>query len=222
MQIYDIIMLAVLLAAIGFGAWKGLAWQLASISAIFVSYLVALKFKQSVAESLGFTEEWEKICVMLGLYLLTSLTIWVVFGYIRKIIDKVKLQEFDRQAGAVLGAVKGVILCLIITLFAVSLLGDNQKHSICCSHSGYFMAKLIDKIEVAAPVEVHHAIGPYLEKLDRELTQDHDHVHGGHSHESDHSQHSLTSDVHLSEEELEAARTAKKLFDLGKEALNNR
>ncbi len=210
MQVYDIIMLAVLLAAIGFGAWKGLSWQLASLSAIFVSYFVALELKDSVARSLGVTQQWEVIVVMLVLYLITSLLIWVIFGYIRKVIDKVKLQDFDRHAGAVLGAVKGVVLCLIITLFAVSLLGDSQKHSVCCSYSGYFMAKLIDKIDVAMPAEVKQTIGPYLDKLDQELTHEHPSEH--------HAEHGSTHD---DESELNAARTAKRILDFGKEVLDD-
>ena len=44
MEIYDIVMLVVLLAATLFGAFKGFAWQLASIASIVVSYIVAHKY----------------------------------------------------------------------------------------------------------------------------------------------------------------------------------
>jgi len=212
MQIYDIIMLAVLLSAVVFGAWKGLAWQLASLCAIFVSYLVAYQFRVPVARYLGMEEKWEGIMVMLGLYLITSLVIWVVFGYIRKIIDRVKLQDFDRHAGAVLGAVKGVILCMIITLFAVTLMSESQKEDICCSYSGYFMAKVIDQAHVAMPSEVHDVLHPYLNRLDKELTHDHPGDHTSHDHSG-----SAESDHSPEQEAIEAARTAKKAFEIGSE-----
>src|SRR5262245_36460026 len=46
MQAYDVLMLIVLGLAIVWGAWKGLAWQIASIASIGVSYFVALHFRQ--------------------------------------------------------------------------------------------------------------------------------------------------------------------------------
>ena len=44
MQPYDIVMLIVLALAIVWGAWKGLAWQIASLASIVLSYMVALNF----------------------------------------------------------------------------------------------------------------------------------------------------------------------------------
>ena len=41
MQSYDIFMLAVLVITTIWGLWKGLAWQLASLGSIFLSYFVA-------------------------------------------------------------------------------------------------------------------------------------------------------------------------------------
>ena len=45
MGIYDLMMLAILAGSILFGLWKGLAWQVASLASIFVSYFVALNFR---------------------------------------------------------------------------------------------------------------------------------------------------------------------------------
>ena len=50
MALYDIIMLVVILGAVAFGYWKGFAWQVASLAAIIVSYFVALKFREPVAQ----------------------------------------------------------------------------------------------------------------------------------------------------------------------------
>ena len=47
MQTYDIIMLIVLAAALAFGAWKGLAWQVASFVSMFASYFVAAQFPEN-------------------------------------------------------------------------------------------------------------------------------------------------------------------------------
>ena len=49
MQAYDIFMVVVLAAATIWGLWKGLAWQVASLGSIFLSYFVASQFCHQVA-----------------------------------------------------------------------------------------------------------------------------------------------------------------------------
>ena len=44
METYDICMIVVLVGATIFGAWKGMAWQVASTASLVVSYVVALRF----------------------------------------------------------------------------------------------------------------------------------------------------------------------------------
>jgi hypothetical protein len=63
---------------------------------------------------------------MLALYLATSLAVWLLFRLVAGIIDKVKLKDFDRQVGALIGVAKGVLLCLVITFFAR---GTNSQFS---------------------------------------------------------------------------------------------
>jgi membrane protein required for colicin V production len=172
MQIYDLVMLAVIVAAIAFGAWKGLAWQIASLAAIVLSYIVALNFREPVSNLISAKPPWNVFLAMLILYLGTSLVVWITFRVVRNFIDRLKLKEFDRQTGAVLGAAKGVILCVIITLFAVALLGEEQKRAVCQSRSGYYISLLIDKVHVAMPDEIHDVLHPYLHGLDEEIKEE--------------------------------------------------
>ncbi|MFT7640007.1 MAG: membrane protein required for colicin V production, partial [Pirellulaceae bacterium] len=50
MQIYDIIMLTVLVGATVLGLWKGVVWQIASMASIFLSFFVAMHFREPVAK----------------------------------------------------------------------------------------------------------------------------------------------------------------------------
>ena len=118
-------MLAVLLAATACGAWKGVAWQVASLGAIVASYVVAYRYRDAVAAWIPATAPWRVFLAMLLLYVGTSLAIWIVFRLVSRLIDRMKLKEFDRQIGALLGLAKGMVLCVIITLFAVTLLGGT-------------------------------------------------------------------------------------------------
>jgi membrane protein required for colicin V production len=166
MQIYDVIMLVVLIGATLFGAWKGLAWQLASLAAIFASYFVAVELRDSVASMIDAAPPWNIFLAMLILYVGTSLVIWIIFRFVSDFIDRLRLKEFDRQIGAVFGLAKGLVLCVLITLFAVALLGEAQRRTIIDSFSGRKIAHLLDRAHVVMPSEIHDVIGPYIHSLD--------------------------------------------------------
>lgn len=169
MEIYDIVMLVVLLGAMLFGAVKGFAWQLASIASILVSYLVAYKYRVPFSQSIQADPPWNQFLAMLILYVGTSLVIWVAFRMISGTIDRCKLREFDRQVGAVFGLAKGALYCTLITLFAVTLMGKRTGESIFRSKSGHYIASVLDRSESVIPPEIHQVVQPYLERFDEEF-----------------------------------------------------
>lgn len=169
METYDILMLIVIAAAGLFGAIKGFAWQLASIASIVVSYIVAYRFREPLSQSIVAEPPWNLFLAMLILFIGTSLVIWVAFNMVRKTIDRLKLKEFDRQIGALFGLLKGSLYCTLITLFAVTLMGETVREQIVASKSGRFIARHLDKNESVIPPEIHRFLGPYLERFDAEF-----------------------------------------------------
>lgn len=169
MQAYDLIMLIIIGMATLFGAIKGFAWQVASIASIVVSYVVAYRFRFDLAEMIQAKPPWNLFLAMLILFVGTSFVIWVAFRIFSGMIDKVRLKEFDRQLGAAFGLGKGLIYCLLVTMFAMSLLGPNQQQAICESQSGYYIAKALDHGMGVLPKELHDVVGPYLAQLDSKL-----------------------------------------------------
>lgn len=168
MQIYDIGMLVVLASATIFGFWKGMAWQLASLASLIVSYFVARQFSAELAPMFGEQEPWNRFIAMLVLYLGTSLAVWLAFRVVAGLIDRVRLKEFDRQVGALFGFTKGVLLCVAITFFAVTL-SPAAREMILETRSGYYISVLISEAGPIMPPEVHQVLGPYLERLGQGL-----------------------------------------------------
>lgn len=169
MQTYDLIMLAVLIGAGIFGAVKGFAWQIASLASLIISYFVAYRYRDDVSKYIDAEPPWNAIVAMLLLYVGTSFAIWIGFRLFSGLIDKVRLKEFDRHLGAIFGMLKGAILCLLITMFGMTLLGAQQQAAICQSRSGYFIAQVLQRADGILPHEVGEVVGPYLEKLDQQL-----------------------------------------------------
>lgn len=165
-ETYDIVMLTVLVAATMWGAYKGLVWQLASLASLVLSYVVAYQFRDIFAPWVPVAAPWNMVLAMLFLFLLTALGIWIVCQEISKFIDRLKLKGFDRQLGALLGCAKGVLLCVLITLFAVALLGEPERQAIVNSRSGYLIAVLIRRSHSLIPEEIQQVLEPYFEVLE--------------------------------------------------------
>lgn len=171
MEVYDIVMLVILFVAIVFGAIKGLAWQIAWIASLVISYFVAMNFFPQVAPYISAQDPWNKYAGMLILYLGTSLVIWILFGIVRRQLDNLKLNGFDRQAGALLGAVTGVILCVVVTMFAVGLMTPTQRQVIVNSRSGYYVAQVIEHSKSIFPESIQATINPFIEQFHQKLNE---------------------------------------------------
>ena len=133
------------------------------------SYFVALRFREPVSQFVHASPPWNVFVAMLVLYVGMLLAIWIVFRMVSQFIDRMKLKEFDRQIGALFGFAKGLLLCVLVTLFAVTLLGETQRQAIVRSRSGNYIAQLLDKSSAVMPREVHEVLDPYINRLDEQL-----------------------------------------------------
>jgi len=161
--IYDIAMLVIFFGAILFGYWKGLAWQIASLAALVVSYIVAVNFRDQLAAHLQVDEPWNKIGAMLILFLGTSFMIWAIYSSVSRSLKRNELKGFDRQAGALLGALKGGLLCMVVTMFAVSFLGEAVHEKIDHSKLGPYVEKGIWQVSDFVPDELARFVNPHIE-----------------------------------------------------------
>ena len=171
MEIYALYMLGIVVVAALLGAMKGLAWQIASAAAFVGSYIVALTFYPQLAVHIDAEEPWNKYLAMFALYLGTSFVVWIIFAFVRRMIERVEMKGFDRQAGAIVGLVNGGIVCLFVTFFAITLpfLSSEQKLAICQSQSGRLMASTVETLKYGLPEDVDQVVRPYLEELDKRL-----------------------------------------------------
>lgn len=168
MQNYDIVMLAMLAIAAIFGAVKGLAWQLAALGSLVASYFVALRFSPVVASHVGGPAPWNRFLAMAILYCLCGALIWYAFHLVSRFVDRLKLRDFDRQLGALFGCATAVVVCVVLTFFAVTL-SDQSRSAVLASRSGHFIAALLDQADGVMPRELHDFLDPYLRRLEKEL-----------------------------------------------------
>lgn len=168
MESYDIIMLAVVGLATFFGFIKGFAWQLASLASLVLSYICALRFADQLAPHLNADPRWNKYLAMLVIYVGTSFAVWMAFRYVSGAIDRVKLREFDRQMGGLVGLGKGVLLCTVITFFAVTL-SEQSRGAVLRSKSGVYIAEFLHKAKPIMPPELSQLLKPHIERIEQGL-----------------------------------------------------
>lgn len=168
MQTYDIFMLIVLAGVTLFGFIKGMAWQVAYLASLVVSYVAAVKFSPSLAPTFGDSAPFNRFAAMLAIYVFTSFAIWMIFRGVAGAIDRVKLNEFDRQMGALIGFARGVLWCIGITFFAATLL-ESYRPTILNSRAGHYIGVLLAKSDSVVPPEVQKIIGPYVDRIEQGL-----------------------------------------------------
>ena len=168
MEPYDLIMLAIAGGATFFGFIKGFAWQVASLASLVVSYFCALKFGDQLAPLISDNPQWNKYAAMLVIYAGTSLAIWTLFRGVSGTIDRMKLREFDRQMGGLLGLAKGALLCTVVTFFAVTLT-EQSRAAVLRSKSGVYIAEFLHKAEPIMPPELKGYLDPYIAQIKQGL-----------------------------------------------------
>jgi len=145
-----------------------MAWEVTSLAAIVLSTLVAVHLSGPLAPYLSNEAPWNRFLAMLVLYVLTSLAIWLAFRVVADFINRVQLKEFDRQLGALGGAAKGALWCIVITFFTVTL-SESGRQTILKSRSGYYIAVATHRAVPILPRELRDVLGKYIQELDEKL-----------------------------------------------------
>ena len=170
LQTYDIVMLVVLVGTTFFGVWKGLAWQVAALASLLVSAAVAIHSSAAIAPYFPGQDPWNRFLAMLVLYVITAGAIWIAFHFVSGIIDRVKLKEFDRQLGAIFGLAKGILYCVVITFFVMTLsYSETIRQAVLQSHSGDLIARGIRNANPILPEDIRTYLGKYIDELDEKL-----------------------------------------------------
>jgi membrane protein required for colicin V production len=167
-QPYDIAMLIVLVGALLFGVIKGAAWQVASIASVVVSSMVAAHCSASLSPYFPAKEPLNRYLAMLSLFVATSAAIWIVFRFVSSLINRIKLKDFDRQIGAMIGLAKGVLYCIIITFFAV-MLSEQSRQWVLGTQSGHLVAEAISKATPLLPGDTTAQLAKYIDDFNRKL-----------------------------------------------------
>ena len=182
---YDLLIVAILVITAARGAMKGFVWQLAAIGSLVLCFLFATPLSLALAPAIGVDPPLNRWIALLVIYSLFAAVAFGAARMLREGIEKAKFVEYDRHLGAVFGLLKGVVISLVLTFFAVTL-SDTARAHIMESKSGYAAAIIMDGLHPVMPAELHAVLEPYIHQLDRpdmDLKHSHhgdsdEHLHG--------------------------------------------
>lgn len=167
---YDLVMIGILAAAALIGYFKGFVWQLAWIAGIAVSSVGAFKFGGAIAPFFGSQAPWNRLAAMLAIYAASSIGVWLVFRVISGAISAVHLSSFDHQLGFLFGAAKGLLVCILITFFTVTL-APGYRDQVVNSKSGRLVAELIVRADAILPKDIHDAVDPFVKQFEQKMAE---------------------------------------------------
>ncbi len=145
---FDVIVVLIVLAFIGRGAWVGFMRQLAAFLALVGSYWVAGRYNGQLMPYVdGFVTNPKMVFfISFGLLFFLSALLFILGGKVlRRVMEITLLGWFDRFLGLMLGAVKGAVLAsLLYMILASSLSASNDLLK--KSFSSKYLAKGADML----------------------------------------------------------------------------
>ena len=170
MNVFDLIVLAVLVALTLRGIWKGMVSQIVSVASFFVCWVVASRFGSLIAPTIPVEAPWNQVLAMGILFVITLIAIRFAYAALEKLIKHWHLAKLNSLLGGVLGFTKGLLLCMIITFFSV-MVSETSRGIVFTSTTGFHIVQLITGISVFVPKDsyefVHSQLAQFQNKVDQ-------------------------------------------------------
>ena len=172
MQVYDIIILILVGWLTLRGAMKGMVSQLASIAAVIASFWAATRFgpvlEPIVKSALKVESPWDKVLGITLAFVGASVAVMFLHRILANLISVIRMQKYDRLCGALFGFLKGVLIGMILTFFAV-MLSEQTRVLATQSRSGAILVRLIQRTQALLPDDVSALIESNLEGFCKQL-----------------------------------------------------
>lgn len=119
MTVTDWILLAVLLASLLLGAWRGLVYEVMSVLGWVAAFVVAPWWAPDVAAWLpmeGAAEPVRYAAAFVLVFVAVAFAAGLVAWLTKKLVESIGLRPVDRTLGAAFGLLRGVVLLLALAV----------------------------------------------------------------------------------------------------------
>ena len=165
---FDLIILAILAALTLRGIWKGMVSQIVSVASFFVCWIVASRFGSLVAPTIPVEAPWNQVAAMAIIFLITMIALRFASAALEKLIRNWRLAKLNSLLGGALGFVKGLLICMIITFFAV-MFSETSRNIVFNSKTGTHLVQLITQMSVFVPKDSYEFVHAQLAQFQNQV-----------------------------------------------------
>jgi membrane protein required for colicin V production len=116
---FDYAVVAILALSVIFGWWRGLVYEVLSLAGWVVALVVSRMFAEDLAQLLPLSQQYLNLIVSYALlFVLTLIASGIVAWLVSKLVKLVGLRWLDSSLGALFGALRGVLVLLVLVLLA--------------------------------------------------------------------------------------------------------
>ncbi|WP_163337125.1 CvpA family protein [Desulfopila sp. IMCC35008] len=134
---YDVVVFAIFALLIGRGLWLGFLKQITGLAALYLGYIAASQYHETLFPFLKDLSENPKVIFMAScviLFFVTYIVVMLLGKLLAYVIQITITSWFDRVLGGILGVAKGVILVLLMHMVLGTILApENQMLRNCMS-----------------------------------------------------------------------------------------
>ncbi|MGL4593916.1 MAG: CvpA family protein [Thermoguttaceae bacterium] len=170
MNIFDIVIGAIVIFLVIRGIYSGMVKQILSLASYLFGWIVAAQGSALLAPMIPVQPPWNMGIAMLLLFVGTLVAFWFVRNIFETFLKILCLHSIDHILGGVVGFVKAVILCAIITFFCVMLSGTTRS-LVAKSFSGKLLINAIDRTGALLSKTSHEILKQQIAKFQEQLKQ---------------------------------------------------
>lgn len=156
-SIVDLVVLGVLLYCAVRGASRGLLSQLSWVIALLLCFKFSGTLAPAIEPMIGVDPPLQQWLAMLAVYVGLCGVSFVVAGMLSSWMAKAKIIDFDKHLGGILGFVKGVIICMTVMFFAITM-SPPMRQIVSQTYSGYGAALILHNSKYLIPLLPENAI----------------------------------------------------------------
>lgn len=115
---FDFAVIAILLASLSFGVWRGMVYELLSLAGWPIAFLMSKFFGGSVAPMMP-GQEAVRLALAYAVIFIAVLIVWSVLAWLlSKLVKAAGLGWLDRVLGALFGVLRGMLVILALVWLA--------------------------------------------------------------------------------------------------------
>ena len=165
-QVVDFGVLGILLYCTFRGASRGLLSQLAWVVALLLCFKFSGTLSPAIEPLIAVDPPLKQWIAMLVVYVVLCGGAFLAAGVVSSWMEKTKILNFDRHLGGLLGFAKGVVICMTIMYFLITI-SPSIRNVVGQTYSGYGAAVILSYSQVLLRLVPEHAVPMVQHVIDR-------------------------------------------------------